>query len=254
MSSGPAYIKAFQRHFSEACARTGLATPAGLRYPASLRLHLGQQTHGAEQGDVFGTISSALVLGIARAERLTECASSLFEHKGVCDEWCVDDGQAVVRPALFDSWLRALDMAPFLFLGATRDTLEGLSRTATPTAQLASCARPERRHEFQGWDTYVRRIVQVLNPDDNASALSASFSAPLDHINAQVRQAVECSTELRQAILSRGPRSPLRWCSPDSARMSPNSPYHLRLNGDTVDHSLLATFDSQLRSASSARP
>ena len=25
--------------------------------------------------------------------------------------------------------------------------------------------------------------------------------------------------------------------------------YHLRLNGDNVDHSLLATFDSQLRSA-----
>ena len=53
---------------------------------------------GAEQGDVLGTIQSALVLGDARD---------------------VDDGQCFVRPMLFDRWLRALDSALASF-GATR--------------------------------------------------------------------------------------------------------------------------------------
>ena len=82
----------------------------------------------------------------------------------------------------------------------------------------ASCAHP---HEFQVWDTaFVRCTVQVLNPDDNTSALGAPFGS-LHNINAQVRQVVESSSELRQAILSvdHAPTEVVL-----SARMSPNLP------------------------------
>ena len=85
-------------------------------------------------------------------------------------------------------------------------------------AQHASCVC---RHEFQAWDTaYVRRTVQVLNPDDNTSALGAPFGS-IHNIKAQMRQAVESSSELRQAILSvdHAPTEVVL-----SARMSPNLP------------------------------
>ena len=59
---------------------------------------------GAEQGDVLGTIQSALVLGDARESHLQDFLSTPFEQKGVCDEWFVDDGQCFVRPMLFDRW------------------------------------------------------------------------------------------------------------------------------------------------------
>ena len=74
---------------------------------------------GAEQGDVLGTIQSALVLGDARETHMQDFLSTPFEQKGVCDEWFVDDGQCFVRPMLFDRWLRALDSALASF-GATR--------------------------------------------------------------------------------------------------------------------------------------
>ena len=57
---------------------------------------------GAEQGDVLGTIQSALVLGDARQTHLQDFLSTPFEQTGVCDEWFVDDGQCFVRPMLFD--------------------------------------------------------------------------------------------------------------------------------------------------------
>ena len=47
----------------------------------------------------------------------------------------------------------------------------------------------------------MRRTAQVLSPDDNTSALGAPFGS-LDHMNAQVRRAVESSGELRQPVLS----------------------------------------------------
>ena len=104
---------------------------------------------------------------------------------------------------------------------------------------------PEWRHEFQGSDTAcVRRTVQVLKPDGNTSAL-------LDHINAQVRQVVESSGELRQAIVSVDHAPTEVVLTRQFADVSKQT-YHLRLNKDKVDHSLLAMFDSQPRSAVSA--
>ena len=96
--------------------------------------------------------------------------------------WFVDDGLALVRPALFDSWVCALDIA-LLSFGATRGTLaQGNVKSSARFPGL-----PELRHEFQGWDTpHVRRTVQVLNPDDNTSALGAP-SGPLNHNNTHLQ-------------------------------------------------------------------
>ena len=66
-----------------------LALPSGCEFSTD---------RGAEQGDVLGTIQSALVLGDARASHLQDFLSSPFEQKGVCDEWFVDDG-AMLRSA-----------------------------------------------------------------------------------------------------------------------------------------------------------
>ena len=66
-----------------------LATPAGLRLPASLRFLLALQ-RSDKQGDVFGTISSALVFGVAREEAPADSSSSHFEAKGVCDMLTMD--------------------------------------------------------------------------------------------------------------------------------------------------------------------
>ena len=54
--------------------------------------------------------------------------------------------------------------------------------------------------------THVRRAVQVLHPADNTSALGAPFGS-LDHINAQVRRAVESSNEVRHGNSVCGPRT-----------------------------------------------
>ena len=157
---------------------------------------------------MFGTISSALVLSTARVEGLAEFTSSPKQATGPGSR----------RPFL---WLRALDMPSF------------------PSARRAGPLRRQRQELSSpsvpwGWCTSsVRRTVQVLHQDDNTSALGTPF-AFLEHINAQVRQAVESSSDLRQAILSvdHAPAEVMltRWC----ADVSTNC---LRFNGDWLDHS-----------------
>ena len=101
---------ALRTHFPEASAWTEwqhqsdsvTALPSGRVFSTD---------RGAEQGDVLGTIQSALVLGDARETYMQDFLSTPFDQKGVCDEWFVDDGQCFVRPMLFDRWLRALDSA-----------------------------------------------------------------------------------------------------------------------------------------------
>ena len=180
---------------------------------------------GAEQGDVLGTIQSALVLGDARASHLQDFLSSPFEQKGVCDEWFVDDGQCFVRPMLFDRWLRALDSALASF-GATWGRIA--LGNAKSSARLL--CPPERFHEFSGWDTaYVRDTVVVLSPDAGATALGAC-----DELRSAINGVDHAPTEL---VLT-------RQCADVSKLM-----YHMRINGDLLDHDLLASFDGQLRAS-----
>ena len=198
---------------------------------------------GAEQGDVLGTIQSALVLGDARASHLQDFLSSPFEQKGVCDEWFVDDGQCFVRPMLFDRWLRALDSALASF-GATRGRIA--LGNAKSSARLL--CPPERFHEFSGWDTpYVRDTVAVLSPDAGATALGSAFGTR-EQINARAWESVRACDELRSAIngVDHAPTELVltRQCADVSKLL-----YHMRINGDILDYDLLASFDGQLRAS-----
>ena len=197
---------------------------------------------GAEQGDVLG-IQSALVLGDARESHLQDFLSTPFEQKGVCDEWFVDDGQCFVWPMLFDRWLRALDSALASF-GATRGRIA--LGNAKSSARLL--CPPERFHEFSGWDTaYVRDTVVVLSPDAGTTALGSAFGTR-EQINARAWESVRACDELRSAIngVDHAPTELVltRQCADVSKLM-----YHMRINGDILDHDLLASFDGQLRAS-----
>jgi len=123
---------------------------------------------GAEQGDVLGSIQSALALGEAREHHFASSNDSSV-YAGACDEWYIDDGQAFVRPHLFDTWLRSVDAA-FRTFGATRgepgsDDIKSTCRLICPDS---------RRQEFSGWDTeYVQSTTKVLQGDDATTALGA---------------------------------------------------------------------------------
>ena len=95
------------------------------------------------------------------------------------------------------------------------------SRRVTPTAQPAFLCPPERRHDFQGWDTaHVRRSVQVLHPDDDTSALGAPFdsSTSARRSSRRLSPAVSCDRPFCRWIML-----PPKSYSPASAQTSPNS-------------------------------
>ena len=155
----------------------------------------GAQTAAPSKEVLFGTTPNELVQGTARAEALTEFASSPFEHKGVCDVY-VDDGQVLVRPAgLLASRPRH---CPSLLW---RDPLAPQSKSML-RAQHASCAHPSGITSSRRLGHCPRAPHRAsAQPDDNTSALGPPFGS-LHNINAQMRQAVESGSELRQAILS----------------------------------------------------
>ena len=142
---------------------------------------------------------------------------------------------------LFDRWLRALDSALASF-GATRGRIA--LGNAKSSARLL--CPPERFHEFSGWDTaYVRDTVVVLSPDAGATALGPAFGTR-EQINARAWESVRACDELRSAIngVDHAPTELVltRQCADVSKLM-----YHMRINGDILDHDLLASFDGQLR-------
>ena len=144
---------------------------------------------------------------------------------------------------LFDRWLRSLDSALASF-GATR------ARIALGNAK--SSARLlfplERVHEFSGWDTaYVHDTVVVLGPDAGTTALGSAFGTR-EQVNARAWESVRACDELRSAInaVDHAPTELVltRQCADVSQLM-----YHMRINGNILDHDLLASFDGQLRAS-----
>ena len=95
----------------------------------------------AEQGDVLGTIQSAMVSGDARETHLR-------------DEWFVDGGQVFVRPWAFDGWLRALDAALASFGGHPRQC------RAWQREELRSAPLLSARASF--WDGTPRTFMTRL--------------------------------------------------------------------------------------------
>ena len=107
---------------------------------------------------------------------------------------------------------------------------------------------PERFHEFSGWDTaYVRDTVVVLSPDAGATALGSAFGTR-EQINARAWESVRACVELRSAIngVDHAPTELVltRQCADVSKLM-----YHMRINGNILEHDLLASFDGQLRAS-----
>ena len=144
---------------------------------------------------------------------------------------------------LFDRWLRALDSALASF-GGTRGRIA--LGNAKSSARLL--CPPERFHEFSGWDTaYVRDTVVVLRPDAGATALGSAFGTR-EQINARAWESVCACDELRSTIngVDHAPTELVltRQCADVSKLM-----YHMRINGDILDHDLLALFDGQLRAS-----
>eukprot|EP00973_Karenia_brevis_P021040 2894177-Karenia_brevis.AAC.1 len=190
----PAIRQSVEKHFAEALSWTqwqheeqSVATlPSGATFSTN---------RGAEQGDVFGSVQSALTLGDARDAHFARSGTDASCYAGACDEWYVDDGQVFVRPMLFDKWLRALDAAIATF-GATRgqrsqDNVKSSCRLICPLA---------RRAEFQGWDTpYVRDSVDVLSSDEGTTALGAPIGEP-EFVHHEFVGKVREVTKLRDAI------------------------------------------------------
>ena len=96
-------------------------------------------------------------VGEARETHLQDYHSSPFEHKGVCDEWFVDDEQCFVRPLTCGF---ALWTPPWPPSGPPAAVL----RMATSRDQFGSSAHTDRTRDFLGWDIpYVHNTVTVLS-------------------------------------------------------------------------------------------
>ena len=144
---------------------------------------------------------------------------------------------------LFDRWLRALDSAEASF-GATR----GRIALGNAKSSVRLLCPPERSHEFSGWDTpYVHDTVVVLGQDAGATALGSAFGTR-EQINARAWESVRACDELRSAIngVDHAPTELVltRQCADVSKLM-----YHMRINGDILNHDLLASNDGQLRAS-----
>ena len=92
-----------------------------------------------------------------------------------------------------------------------------------------------------------RDTVVVLSPDAGATALGSAFGTR-EQINARAWESVRACDELRSAIngVDHAPTELVltRQCADVSKLM-----YHMRINGDILDHDLFASFDGQLRAS-----
>ena len=238
----PAIREALEEHMPEALAWTNwqqsqasvTTLPSGSEFSTD---------RGAEQGDVFGSVQSALTLGKARARDFATPQGGHGVYVGACDQWYIDDGQAFVQPQVFDAWLRAVDRA-LLSFGATRgrrpdDDIKSSCRLVCPLA---------RRREFAGWDTaYVHSTTNVLGSDSPTTALGAPFG-PVSFTNETAKKTVDAAAELRESIIGidHAPTELVltRQCADVSKLL-----FHLRLNGDRLDMDIVDKFDQSLRNA-----
>lgn len=240
-AEGPSIRSASNKHFKEALPWTSwhhlqastTVLPSGAEF---------SNDRGAEQGDVLGSIQSALALGEARSHHFA-ASSDNGVYACAYDEWYIDDGQAFVRPHLFDAWLRSVDAA-FHTFGATRgepgsDDIKSTCRLICPAG---------RRADFAGWDTeYVRSTTKVLDSDGLTTALGAPFG-PRSHLDETISSCVDKVATLREAIVDIDHASTelvlTRQCADVSKLI-----YHMRINGNRIDSSSLSRFDSNLRAA-----
>ncbi len=211
-------------------------TPAG-REVASDR--------GAQQGDGFGAAQASLSLGEARTEAFTEYTGlglrGSSDPSGVCDQWFVDDGQALVVPAFADAWLRCFDRA-LKPIGATRgegNDVKSVARLVCP---------PGREGDYAGWDTaYIRNTCKVKTAAEGAKVLGtyvgsqAALRAHVETVAAEAARTRDAITEVdhpaTEMVLTRK-------CT-DVSKLT----YLLRTSGDLIDTALLENFDVGMKRA-----
>ena len=115
----------------------------------------------------------------------------------------------------------------------------GATRGCAAHGNVKSSARllcpPERRTEFEGWDT---SYVHDLSPGSGTTALEPA-SGSREHINARAWESVWVCDEMRSAIV--------RQCADVSKLM-----YHMCIDGICSIMDLLAAFDGQMRASVSA--
>ena len=129
--------------------------------------------------------------------------------------------------------------------------LEAAWRVASSRALPVSSARPNACRSLWRWDTlFVHDTVTVLSTDSGTTALGSAFGSR-EHINARVWESVRACDEMRSAIVSvdHAPTEMVltRQCA-DVSKFK----FHMRINGDILDHDLLASFDGQLPASVSA--
>ena len=189
-------------------------------------------------------------MGTSREVHMRDYLSSPFSKKGACDECYACDGQVCVRPALFDAWLRALDLVLSTF-GATRG---GVKQHTPSRAPHAFCVLLSVRASFKygtripfvtlpsSWNRIRRplRLVPLL-------ARGGSASVP------KRGESVEACHALREASLSVDHTSTETVLTRYFASVS-KILYRMRINGDVLDHDVLASYDGQFPSAVTASP
>ena len=168
---------------------------------------------GTEQGDVLGTIQSALVLGQAREAHLGSSSSTSSRPRASATNGSSMTGKCSFVPFHFDPFLRALPLPPLVPHEGPHGNVKSSARLLCPF---------ERQQEFQGWDTpYVHDTVDVLAPESGTTALGSTFRSR-EHINARAWGSVRACDEMLSAIGSVD-HAPQRWSSPGSVPTCPSS-------------------------------
>ena len=128
----------------------------------------------------------------------------------------------------------------------------GATRGSPGTPDIKSTCRllcpVARRHEFVGWDTeYIRSTTQVLDSDAATTALGAPFG-PSTHLDSVVSSCIDQVATLREAIVGID-HTPTEFVLTRQCANVSKLVYHMRINGDRIDHSATNRFDRNLRAA-----
>ena len=238
--------------FGEPCVNISLEPVRGW----SRRIRRVSKPHVAHQpwsmaGRTFLARSRARLCWARRAKCTCETTSLLPSRRKARVTNATFATDRSVSGPLFDAWLSALDLVLSTF-GATRG---GVKQHKPSRAPHAFCVLLSVRSKFQVWDANsVRETVIVFESHQATSALGAAFGTRRLRISAQAGgESVEACHVLREASLSVDHTSAetvfIRFMASFSKIF-----YRMRINGDVLDHDVLASHDEPHASAITASP
>ena len=191
---------------------------------------------GAEQGEPLGAPKSALPLGDARENVMERVGAS-----GACDEWYIDDGQLICKPAYLETWLWAFDQESAKF-GASRGS-------GTNIKSRVHLVCPEHRIlEFHGWATEYVQTTCKVDPANSTAEILGAFIGDTEAVKeAAIRRCAKIADK-RNAITRLG-SAPTELVLTRRCGDVSNLRYWLRCYGDTVRGEAAQIFDQDLRSS-----